>query len=588
VQDPHLGGRDRYLGSSLPPRLRCRLQAACYTFSLTMGAQILGGGAPEELAVKPTGLSGVSLPKPLEIFLGVAGAVPVRVKIMGMVLGIVLLLGGSMLMSMRSSLVTELETLSPEQADHVTELVSRAVILATIGTALIGIAAASVLTYLLTQPIKELVRVLDAAGRGNLSQRARVSTRDEIGRLAESFNGMIESLHRSQTDLQHSHAELLRRNHELSTLNAIAAIVNRSPYLRDVLEESVRTVLAAMRLDHGRVYVRDSGDRLSTITSQRSPLSTAIEDTEAWELRERASETLRSGSFGMRSIARRVLLTIPLGAGEQTLGVMAVAGPREHAPSEDDQRLLRAVGNQIGMAIEKAQLWEQLQEKEKVRAGLLQKVISAQEEERKRIARELHDETSQMLTSLAVGLKLLEGTPDQDRMRAHAAELRELAASTIRAVHTLAFELRPSVLDDLGLVAAVGRYCRSLSQRGLEVDFHVAGMDDIRLAPETETAVYRIIQEALTNVVRHSDATEASVVLERRTGSILAIVEDNGRGFNVSQLLDSSMRDRSLGLYGMHERAGLVGATLTIESTPGSGTSVFVETPINAEVASVG
>jgi signal transduction histidine kinase len=172
-------------------------------------------------------------------------------------------------------------------------------------------------------------------------------------------------------------------------------------------------------------------------------------------------------------------------------------------------------------------------------------------------------------------------------MRAHAAELRELAASTIRAVHTLAFELRPSVLDDLGLVAAVGRYCRSLSRRGLEVDFHVAGMEDTRLAPETETAVYRIIQEALTNVVRHSQATEASVVLERRADSILAIVEDDGRGFNVDTMLDSSMRDRSLGLYGMHERAALVGATLTIESSPGSGTSVFVETPIGALLEAV-
>jgi signal transduction histidine kinase len=553
-----------------------------------MGVQVLREGASEEPGTRPALVSSVSLPEPVELFLSVAGAVPVRLKIMGMVLGIVLLLGLSMLMSMRSSLVAELETLPQAQASQVADLVSRAVIVATIGTGLIGIAAATVLTYLLTQPIKELVAVLDAAGRGNLSQRARIRTRDEIGRLSEAFNGMIESLQRSQLELQSSHVELVRRNQELSTLNTIAAIVNRSLYLRDVLDEALRTVLNVMSLDHGRVYIRDGMERLASVTARRSPLSAAIEDTEAWELGERAAETARTGRFGMRSIARRVLLSIPLVASEQTLGVMTLAGPRANAPSEDDQRLLRAVGNQIGMAIEKAQLWEQLQEKEKVRAGLLQKVISAQEEERKRIARELHDETSQMLTSLAVGLKLLEGTPDQDRMRAHAAELRELAASTIRAVGTLAFELRPSVLDDLGLVAAVGRYCRSLSQRGLDVDFHVAGMEATRLAPERETAVYRIIQEALTNVVRHSEATEASVVLERRSDSILAIVEDNGRGFNVEQMLDSSMRDRSLGLYGMHERAALAGATLTIESTPGSGTSVFVETPIQSREEAVG
>lgn len=545
-----------------------------------MAVDMLSGVPSEEITVKqPRPLAG-SLPAVLELVMGLAGAVPVRLKIMGMVLGIVLLLGLGTLVSMRSSLVAELETLPLAHAEQIIDLVTRGVVVATIGTGLVGIAAATILTFLLTRPIIELVDVVDAVGRGSLAHRARIRSRDEIGRLAEAFNEMIESLERSRAELQRSHGEVLRRNQELSTLNAIAAIVNRSPYLHDVLDESLRAVLSVSRLDHGRVFVRDASDRLIEVTARRQLFSPAIQDTEAWILGERAEETLQTGRFSMRSIARRVLLTVPLMAGESTLGVMALAGPSEETPSIDDQRLLEAVGNQIGMSIEKAQLWEQLQEKEKVRAGLLQKVISAQEEERKRIARELHDETSQMLTSLAVGLKLLEGTPDQERMRAHAAELRELAASTIRAVHTLAFELRPSVLDDLGLVAAVGRYCRSLTQRGLDVDFHVAGMDDTRLSPETETAVYRIIQEALTNVVRHSEATEASVVLERRTDSIIAIVEDNGQGFKVDQMLDSTMRDRSLGLYGMHERAGLVGALLTIESTPGSGTSVFVEVPV--------
>ncbi|MFN0071409.1 MAG: histidine kinase [Chloroflexota bacterium] len=536
--------------------------------------------AAEEITVRPGRTGSGTLQGLLDAVLGVAGAVPVRLKIMGMVLGIVLMLGLGMLMSMRSSLVTELETLPETQAAQVAELVFRGVIVSTISTGLIGIAAATILTYLLTRPILELVDVVDAVGQGQLSQRARIRARDEVGRLSAAFNGMIESLERSQIELQRSHGEVVRRNQELSTLNTIAAIVSRSSSLRDVLEESLRTVLNVTRLDHGRYYVREANDRLTGVTAQRTTLSPSIQDTEAWVLGERASETFQTGHFGMRVIARRVLITIPLVVGDRVLGVLALGGPVSETPSDDDQRLLQAVGSQIGMSIEKAQLWEQLQEKEQVRAGLLQKVISAQEEERKRIARELHDETSQMLTSLAVGLKLLEGTPDQDRMRAHAAELRELAASTIRAVHTLAFELRPSVLDDLGLVAAVGRYCRSLQQRGLDVDFHVAGMEDTRLAPETEIAVYRIIQEALTNVVRHSEATEASVVLERRAHSILAIVEDNGRGFNVDQLLDSSMRDRSLGLYGMHERAALVGATLTIESSLGNGASVFVETPI--------
>jgi signal transduction histidine kinase len=163
------------------------------------------------------------------------------------------------------------------------------------------------------------------------------------------------------------------------------------------------------------------------------------------------------------------------------------------------------------------------------------------------------------------------------------AELREVAAGALDSVHSLALELRPSVLDDLGLVAAVQRQVATYSGRfGLELDFHTSGLDSTRLAPEAETAVYRIVQEALTNVIRHSQATSGSVVLEMRRGLLVAIVEDNGRGFDVDALL---AREQSLGLHGMRERSFLVGGKLTIESSPGSGTTVFVQVPASGEAA---
>lgn len=541
-----------------------------------------GVGAMDHVRSQPRHryLVAEALQRAWDIVWGIAGAVPVRLKIMGMVLGIIWLLGLGMLISMRSTLESELAFVSNEHGAQILDLVTRGVVGATVLTGLLGIAAATVLTFVLTRPIMELVDVVDAVGRGDLSQRGRVWARDEIGRLTEAFNGMIESLHRSQADLRASHAELLRRNQELSTLNAIAATVNRSPELQGALDEALATVLAVTDLDHGEVCVLDAAGRLVSAAENHARPAQTLDDAEALWLIEGARSAARDGQFELVHREGRVRLAVPLAASERILGVMMLTGPASKTPTEDNQALLRAAGNQIGTAVEKARLWDQLREKEKVRAGLLQKVITAQEEERKRIARELHDETSQALTSLTVGLKLLEGTADPEQMRARTSELRELAASTLRAVHLLAVELRPSTLDDLGLVAAVARYCRTLTRRGLEVDFHVAGMDDTRLAPETETAVYRIIQEALTTVARHAEATTASVVLERRGDTVVAIVEDNGNGFDVDRMLDPSMRERSLGLYGMRERAALVGARLTIESSPGSGASVFVEAPL--------
>lgn len=214
-------------------------------------------------------------------------------------------------------------------------------------------------------------------------------------------------------------------------------------------------------------------------------------------------------------------------------------------------------------------------EREQLRARYVSGVIAAQEEERKRIARELHDSTSQALTSLMVGLRALADAAPSPQARAHADDLRAVAAATLDEVHTLALQLRPSVLDDLGLVAALNRYVDDWRRRyGLEIDFAVQGLET-RLPYEVETALYRMVQEALTNVARHAQATTASVIVERRNGTVRAIIEDDGRGFDPH----ATGPDR-LGLYGLRERAELLGGSLTIESTAEHGTSLFVEIPV--------
>ncbi|MFQ5942493.1 MAG: HAMP domain-containing protein [Anaerolineales bacterium] len=222
-------------------------------------------------------------------------------------------------------------------------------------------------------------------------------------------------------------------------------------------------------------------------------------------------------------------------------------------------------------------------EHDRLRAQLLEGVISAQEDERKRIARELHDETGQALTTLMLGLRTLMEAWSEPVAKAQAAELRSVAARTLDDVHNLARELRPSVLDDLGLAAALERYVSEYELRShLPVDLAIRGLRSRRLPAAVEIALYRIVQEGLTNIARHAEANSASVLIEMHNGSIRAIIEDDGRGFDPKRVLASTER---FGLYGMQERIQLLGGTFTIESRPGRGTSLYVKIATSDEEA---
>ena len=207
--------------------------------------------------------------------------------------------------------------------------------------------------------------------------------------------------------------------------------------------------------------------------------------------------------------------------------------------------------------------------------------MTAQEEERRLIARELHDETSQALTFLIVKLKVLEDADSPTAIQQSIQDLREAVAGILDRVHDLALELRPTVLDDLGLVAALRQYLRDYQGKyRLSVDFQAMGLDRRRLPPEVETTIYRVVQEALSNVARHAQAQNASVLLEKRESFVAVVVEDDGQGFDVAEATGTDLRRSNLGLYGMQERVTLLGGTLTIESSPGVGTATFVKIPL--------
>ncbi|MHB9111949.1 MAG: HAMP domain-containing sensor histidine kinase [Thermoleophilia bacterium] len=212
-------------------------------------------------------------------------------------------------------------------------------------------------------------------------------------------------------------------------------------------------------------------------------------------------------------------------------------------------------------------------------------VIKAQEEERKRIARELHDETSQSLTGLVIGIRMVQEIvpDDMPEIIERLANISDLAHATLNEVHTMAIRLRPSVLDDLGLAAALRSYSKEFTEiTGIKVEMQLLGMSQ-RLTPELETVLYRVVQEALTNVARHSGATNCRVTLKRRERSISGVIEDDGRGFDSQSVMMSDEKGRGLGLHGMKERIELVGGSLEFDSRLNDGTSIFIEVPLKNE-----
>ncbi len=222
---------------------------------------------------------------------------------------------------------------------------------------------------------------------------------------------------------------------------------------------------------------------------------------------------------------------------------------------------------------------------EAARAQLLRRLVTAQEEERRRISRELHDQMGQHLAALMLGLKALSNSSGNGsaRHKRSLRQLQELTEQLAEEAHHLAWELRPAALDDLGLETALANYVERWSERsGIIADYHSHGLDQHRLSSQIETAVYRIVQEALTNVLKHAKADRVSVILEHRYDQLLTIVEDDGQGFDNKALMAVPGERGGLGLLGIQERVALVDGTLNIESEPGSGTTLVIRIPVYA------
>jgi signal transduction histidine kinase len=340
--------------------------------------------------------------------------------------------------------------------------------------------------------------------------------------------------------------------------------------LRELLDARLVTVLLPSGDDQLR-FAAVAGDRGeltgATMTRSTSKSGRVLERRQS----ERVDSVLDDPDVdheAMRLIGASTGLWVPLLVRGRAIGVLAAHDKlgADVRFTDTDLRLAETFAARAALAVDLS---------ERIARDSLRRVVEGQELERRRLARELHDETGQALTSILLGLKALEERSKDPASRAATEELRELVVSTLRDVRRLAVELRPSALDDFGLVAALERLAESFAeQTGISVDFQTALAGE-RLPEEVETALYRIVQESLTNVVKHAQARRVSILLARKDGAVKAVVEDDGQGFDPAEQTDDGY-----GLMGMRERLALLGGRLEVESGHDGGTTIAAEVPV--------
>jgi signal transduction histidine kinase len=373
-----------------------------------------------------------------------------------------------------------------------------------------------------------------------------------------------------------------RWSRQLESLNEVSLAVASETDISRVFElvasrlrELVGARIVVIALRHGDDELRVeavAGDESESLVGLRVPKAGSkmgrILERGRSERVDSMIEDLEVDQDAARRMQARTGLFVPLLVRGRAIGVISLHDKLGGDPrfSDEDLRLTETFAPRVATAVDLS---------ERVARDALRRVISAQELERRRLARELHDETGQALTSILLGLKGIEEARDGGDVRQAAEQLRELVVGTLQDVRRLGVELRPKALDDFGLVPALERLVENYSeQTGLTVQLE-ARLGPDRLSGEVETALYRITQEALTNIVKHARARRVSIVLTRRDGSATAVIEDDGRG------IEDADDTEGLGLLGMRERLELINGKLSIESTEGAGTTIVAEVPIS-------
>lgn len=426
---------------------------------------------------------------------------------------------------------------------------------------------AFILTNLITTPITQLLNMTKEVIEGNFSLRLNAKSSDEIGQLTNAFDHMLSNLESAETKKEEYVQKITSRNRELSLLNELSGHTTSTQDFKNKLDHFLIRLGEELQFNSCtlKVKLQEQWEVFHYYKPECSCVKEILSKMETYHC-EINTENKHHYEFTIR-------------VQERIIGRFDVCSCQQL--DQQSINILESLSNQLAITLENNRLWAELKQKEEIRQKLLAKSIKVQEEERKRIARELHDETSQSLTSLLIGLSMLSDEKNKEERLNSIQRIRLQIQQTIKEVHEMAWQLRPSVLDKFGLTIALQRYIEDYKDKfQIDVDLFIDRMKNYRMQTEIEIAIYRIIQEALTNIAKYSKAQNVSVIIDQIGHFLSVIVEDDGIGFNVDQVLRRDLSKQNLGLHGMQERAALIGGTLTIESEIGKGTSIFLKIPM--------
>ncbi len=382
--------------------------------------------------------------------------------------------------------------------------------------------------------------------------------------------------------------ELRQRAEELATLNDSSRTFLDNSDVSSIYHTICRLAVTRLGLDVAWIETRrGDADSNKAVALYGMPVDCPPPDTSLWmsvpacEAESGAQIRLNAATIMPPSAPGKLLASaaFPLLFSNERIGTLNLLSSCREFFTEDKQILIQSFANLAAVAVQNGLLFDEARLTNRQLHGLSQRLLQAQEAERLHLSRELHDESGQLLAALAVQLGLLERDIDNPRaVHERVGSLKATANAIQENLHGLAVNLRPASLDHVGLVTTLRQFIQDFSrQHNIDVDFEAVGLKDKRPPLEIETAFFRIVQESLTNVVLHAQATRVDVVLSSADQKLTAIVEDNGIGFSPAV----AITEDQMGLFGMRERVEMLGGSFTIESSPGKGTTVKAQVPWN-------
>jgi nitrate/nitrite-specific signal transduction histidine kinase len=431
----------------------------------------------------------------------------------------------------------------------------------------------------ITKPILELGQTAQELAKGNFGHTITARTGDEIEELADQFNLMSSQLQESYAQLEQ---QVAARTKELAVLNAIAATVNQSRDLGRILYDALDETLQILGIDSGGIYLLDEEAQILTVAAQRGFKPQFVQEIDNLEIGEGFSgQVIQNGQpliirdvskdprltrMFVRNEGLRSMAVVPVSSKGKAIGTLFTVTHDEREFSVQDLQLLTSIANQIGIAVENAQLFKQTR-----KVAII--------DERNRLARDLHDSVTQSIYSLTLfseaGQRMID-SGDLVEIKENQTRLGEIAQHALQEMRLLVYELRPQILEKEGLIGALEHRLASVERRaGINARLHVAQVMDLPLKIEEE--LFHLSMEALNNILKHAGASEIDISLDSENDLLILKVEDNGRGFDPEVAINQG----GIGISSMIERAEKIGGSLSIQSEPDTGTVLRVKIPLD-------